>query len=272
MPALPILVSTPHSSHFVPRPILNRMLVTGEGEAALERRLKVGSDRFTDRIFDLPDAAVVLNAVVSRYVADLNRARDDEAENGVIKLADFDRTPWYTPDHRLDRDEREHRLRLHYDPYHAELAAAMARPDIAFFIDGHSMEGVAKDMAPDRGRERPAFCLANLGDALGEPGRRGASCPPAQARAIRSALLEIFADLICGWSDDRRVTLNEPYNGGYILGRYSNPPSGARKPGVMIEVSKALYLDNASLEAIPGRLAALARGFGELARVIARML
>src|SRR5690606_20395106 len=253
---LPILISTPHSSGHAPRWILDSMLRTGESESALLRRLFREGDPFTDSIFNLPEADIVLNAPASRFVADLNRERDESGENGVIKLTDFERRPFYPSGYAVSAEEREKRLALYYDPYHAALDRSLRKArkgSIRFFIDGHSMTSHGPAIGPDRGRPRPALCVGNFGDTQGLPVNGPASCPPEVARSIRDFLEASLADLIAESGLPEGVRLNTPFDGGHILKKYSSPPYGV--PGVMIEVNRALYLDEAALSPIPGRVA-----------------
>jgi N-formylglutamate deformylase len=273
---LPLLISTPHCSHSYPLPILELIrkgaVEKGWSEERLRLHLLKKCDRFTDRIYDIPRARITLNAVVSRYVVDLNRARDHEGDNGVIKMGDLDKVPFYPQGHVLDEEEKQRRLRMHYDPYHAELAAAVARPDIIFFIDGHSMSRKGPVISSDPGKLRPAFCLANGGDAQGEPKTNPTSCTPAHARAIKGMMEEIFVDMLTDREPERRVTLNQPYNGGYILKRYSDPKAPAFKPGIMIEINSELYKDDETQQELPGRVEALNAGMRRLAERITELM
>ena len=51
---------------------------------ALLRRVFLEGDPYTDLIFNVPEAEQ-LSAPWSRFAADLNRERDDESDNGVLK-------------------------------------------------------------------------------------------------------------------------------------------------------------------------------------------
>ncbi|HLP41882.1 MAG TPA: N-formylglutamate amidohydrolase [Fibrobacteria bacterium] len=261
---LPLLVSTPHSSAQVPHWILANMLETGERPEVLKRRLLREGDPFTDEIFHIPEAAVTLNALASRYVADLNRARDEEGENGVIKFIDFSRRPFYPSGYVVSPWERELRLSLYYDPYHGAIEKTLSGGIIRFFIDGHSMEAQGPALGPDQDALRPALCVSNFGDAEGEPVDGPTSCPPAQARRIRDLLSEYLAGPISESRLTAGVRLNDPFDGGHILRKYSSPPFNV--PGVMIEVNRALYLDERTLEPLSGRIQKLRKAMARLSR------
>jgi N-formylglutamate amidohydrolase len=266
---LPILVSTPHSSGHVPYWILARMLRTGESEAGLRERLFKEGDPYTDALFHIPDAAVTVNAPASRFVADLNRERNEGGENGVIKLTDFDRRPFYPAGYAPSPEEREMRLSLYYDPYHAAIGKALSRgaeaaDRIRFFIDGHSMTSHGPAIGPDRGKPRPALCIGNFGNAAGMPASGGSvSCDPVLARGIRDQLKALLAGPIAESGLREGPVLNEPFDGGHLLRKYSSAPYSV--PGVMIEINRALYLDEETLEPIGGRLEAISEAMSRLA-------
>jgi len=259
---LPILISTPHCSGHVPHWLMARMLRTGEERAALERRLFKEGDPFTDAIFDVPDAAATVNAAASRFVADPNRARDEGGENGVIKLTDFERRPFFPTGYLVTPEEREARLTQYYDPFHAALARVLASGSIRFFIDGHSMTDRGPAIGPDQGAPRPALCIGNFGDADGDPAHGPVSCPGPLARGIRDHLAESLREVIAA-SGLEDPALNSPFDGGHVLRRYSAAPFSV--PGVMIEVNRALYLDEESLRHLPGRIETLSKAVQRLA-------
>lgn len=272
---LPLLVSTPHSSGHVPYWILERMLRTGEGEAALRRRLFREGDPYTDALFNIPDAEVTVNASASRFVADLNRERDEAGENGVIKLTDFERRPFYPTGYELSPREREMRLSQYYDPYHGALEKALSGRDseggrIRFFLDGHSMTALGPAIGPDRGEPRPALCIGNFGDAEGDPVSGPVSCAPPLARGIRDRLAELLKGPIADSGLSEGPALNRPFDGGHVLRKYSQAPYSA--PGVMIEINRALYLNEETLEPIPGRVEAISGAMARLAAWIVENL
>jgi N-formylglutamate amidohydrolase len=241
------------------------MLQTGEGEAALKRRLLKEGDPFTDAIFNIPDAEAIVNAPASRFVADLNRERGEGGENGVIKLTDFERRPFFPTGYSLSADEREARLSQYYDPYHSALEKALASKRIRFFIDGHSMMAQGPAIGPDQGAPRPALCIGNFGDEDGDPDPDAGpvSCPAPLAQGIRDQLAKSLKDVIAASGLPEGPALNRPFDGGHILRKYSRAPYAV--PGVMIEVNRALYLDESTLQPIPGRIEALNKAMGRLA-------
>ncbi len=262
MHQFPVLLSIPHGGVEVPHDIREHMLRTGESEDSLRRRLLEECDPFTDTIYDIAGAAAVLKAPVSRFVVDLNRARDEDGENGVIKMTDFSRRPFYPEGYTLSPEERESRLRLYYDSYHTAMAEILARPDIQFFVDCHSMLGRGPDIGPDSGKARPAFCVANIGDETGElhAGHDHTSCSPGIALFVKERLEAIFRDLLSSAKGPRGVSLNHPFYEGFIMEHHSDPRLPHAKPGLMLEINRDLYMDEATLTPLPGRLEHLNRG------------
>lgn len=268
---LPILVSTPHSSGHVPYWLLARMLQTGEDEEALRRRLFREGDPFTDALFNIPDAEAIVNAPASRFVADLNRDRDEGGDNGVIKLTDFERRPFFPTGYSVSPTEREARLAQYYDPFHAALERAIRSGRVRFLLDGHSMTARGPAIGPDQGAPRPALCIGNFGDADGDPvDGAPVSCAPPLARGIRDFLAKALKETITASGLQLGPALNAPFDGGHVLRRYTRAPFAL--PGVMIEVNRALYLDEAALKPIPGRVEALNKAMGRLAAWIAETL
>lgn len=250
------------------------MLQTGESEAGLKRRLFKEGDPFTDALFHIPDADTTLNAPASRFVADLNRERNEGGENGVVKLTDFERRPFYPTGYALSPQEREMRLSLYYDPYHAALDKALRGGGgggrIRFFIDGHSMTAQGPAIGPDQGEPRPALCIGNFGDTEGDPVSGPVSCAPPLARGIRDKLADLLKGPLAECGLPEGPTLNHPFDGGHILRKYSQAPYSV--PGVMIEINRALYLDEDTQLPVPGRSEAISKAMARLSAWIIETL
>src|SRR5690606_8464396 len=122
-----------------------------------------------------------------------------------------------------------------HGPYHAALAglmeAARARFGVAVLVDWHSMPSQAAQ-AQRRRTGRPAEIV--LGD------RHGASCSREVSLALRG-LLEG-----AGW----RVSLNQPYAGGYTAQLWGRPAEGFH--AIQVEIDRSLYLDEATRAPGPG--------------------
>jgi N-formylglutamate amidohydrolase len=157
---------------------------------------------------------------------------------------------------RLSFAEAEARIDRLYRPYHAALsdllAAAKARHGAALLVDCHSMPSIGGPMDQDKGHSRSDFILGD---------RHGTSCAPWIVEAIQSMLA----------AQGHKVTRNEPYAGGYCTAHYGRPKTGVH--AVQIEVNRALYMDEARMEASAGfdairalladMVAGLAQEFGD---------
>lgn len=236
-----MVFASPHSGRERPADM-------GEAAGLTLSTLRSAEDVGVDRLIGSgPSRGVpVIAGRVSRAYVDLNRSPteldpalvDGEIEVpptarvsagfGVIPRRAGDGTPLY--DRRLTRAEAAERLDRVYAPYHDALGdlmqAAQDRHGVALLIDWHSMPSRAAGVTS---RNRRGVDVV-LGD------RYGASCRGATMRRIR-ALFEAE-----GW----RVGLNAPYAGGYSTERWGRPAE--RLQAVQVELNRALYLDEATLE------------------------
>lgn len=125
--------------------------------------------------------------------------------------------------------ERIERL---YKPFHAALGHMLEetrrRFGYAILIDCHSMPSNSGGQGAS---SRPDFVLGD---------RFGASCDARLTRFVRDALLQLGYD----------VQLNRPYAGGYITEHYGRPVRGFH--ALQIEVNRALYLNETTLEPVRG--------------------
>lgn len=238
-----LVFASPHSGRRLPE---DMQAAPGLSVAALRSAEDVGVDRLAASGPGL--GAPLIAGAVSRAYVDLNRAPGEldpllienceagrsttkvAAGFGVIPRRAGDGTDLY--DRRLSQAEAEARLSRVHAPYHAALAglmqAARDRHGMALLIDWHSMPSRAVTGSGAGRSVRGADIV--LGD------RHGASCRGAVTRRIR-ALMEAQ-----GW----RVGLNAPYAGGYSTETWGRPADGFQ--AIQIEVSRALYLDERTLE------------------------
>ena len=267
---LPVLISTPHSSGFVPDDILSEMLGDRAHDEGLRerflKRLFFEGDPYTDQIFRA-EGALHFNAAASRFVVDYNRRRDEGGANGVIKLTDFSAEPLYPEDYRLSHEAAEARLETYWDPFHQAIEHALERDDVAFFVDGHAMAPVGPAIGPDSGKLRPALTLITGGDETGQPQHPGAytSVNAEVAHLLIERLEHHFADVmkVCP-NVPPRALLNSPFSMADIQRRYSNPVFAHHKPGFSLEVNRALYLhgcEDGFDEAIPEHIDMLNAAF-----------
>jgi len=212
---LPILISRPHCSFFVPAEIRKNMNLA-------DHDIRDYADIYTDQIFNIPQTTTITGEV-SRLVVDLNRAPDHiiaQAEmsyQGVVAAVTDHGKPIFKKPPNLKTIKNW--IRRFHHPFHRKIKENLRK--VRFFIDGHSMHPYGPAQKPDSGKRRADIVLGN---------REYTTCSLPTTNFIK----RFFESK--GYS----VKINDPYAGKYILGSYC---SRHRLPGVQIEVNKALYLD-----------------------------
>jgi N-formylglutamate amidohydrolase len=133
---------------------------------------------------------------------------------------------------RLPLAEGMARIEHYYRPFHAMLTGLIERTrqrfGVAILVDCHSMPSSATGPAT---APRPHFVIGD---------RFGASCDARLTRTIRDGLTAAGFE----------VHLNRPYAGGFITEHYGKPSTGVH--AIQIEINRALYLNEATLEATAG--------------------
>jgi N-formylglutamate amidohydrolase len=237
-----IVFASPHSGGWTPD---DMGAIPDLSTMTLRSAEDVGVDRLVSRGPRVGAPLIVAN--VSRAYVDLNRSPDEldpalvegvagavsakvAAGYGVVPRRAGDGAVLY--DRRLSAEEARSRIERVHRPYHQALAALMAetrdRHGMALLLDWHSMPSRAA--AAPTGRRGGRGVDIVLGD------RHGASARGGVARRIRT-LFE---------AQGLRVALNTPYAGGYATQIWGRPDEGFQ--AVQIEINRALYLDEATLE------------------------
>ncbi len=223
-----------------------------------EHSLRRSEDSHVDALFAAaPEVgASLLAARYPRAYVDLNRAAneldpllfedplpvDAQADServaaglGVIARVVASGVPIYAG--RLPLAEAERRIAAIYRPYHAALAdllrTARRRCGWSLLLDCHSMpSGIGGTSHEVAGGAATGVDIV-LGDC------HGTSCAPALVAAAESALRGM------GY----RVRRNRPYAGGYCTQHYGRPATGIH--ALQIEINRALYMDEATLDRRP---------------------
>ena len=251
---LPIVQSIPHPGLAVPPPVEGRLAID-------DVTIYNECDLWNDQIFDFAHpslgaeapALAVVDMPIARVLIDANRPPDSlDNPDGAVKSQTSYGDPIYTK--ALSRDEQQRLLDQEWRPFHASLDAALrghAR-DARLFLDCHNMAQHGPSAYGDPGKIRPLICIANFGDADGEPvAANGRLTAPAAFMRQAAALAgELFADLSLLEPDSQHpapvVALNQPFVGGYILRHYCNPAYqktiGSDYLGLMIEVNRGLFV------------------------------
>ena len=144
---------------------------------------------------------------------------------------------------KLQFSDAQSRVGSCWVPYHEALTGLIAATRQQFgaclLVDCHSMPSTAARDAPD-------FVL---GDA------HGTSCAPGVVQLVEGSLA----------AHGYAVRRNDPYAGGYVTRHYGRPREGIH--ALQIEVSRALYMDQARFERSP----AFAVLHGQLSTLVASL-
>jgi len=237
---------SPHSGRDYPAALTGRSRLTRLG-------LRASEDVLVDALFSAaPEhGASLLAATVPRAWVDLNRAPSEldpalirgirpqglnqriAAGLGVIPRVVSEGAEIYRG--KIELAEAQARLGEVHAPYHAKLAALLARAresfGMAVLFDCHSMPSEALRAAPRPRGRRPEVVLGD---------RYGAAAGRVLAASTQSAFER--AGFV--------VARNTPFAGGYITRRYGRPSRGMH--AIQIEIDRGLYLDRATLEPLPG--------------------
>lgn len=239
----PLIFASPHSGRRYPADLL------AETRAGIQN-LRRSEDAYVDELIGgaAGYGAAVIAATVARAYVDLNRDPAEldpdmyderlpsfaascsprvQAGLGAIPRITGDGQPIYR--RKLAFADAEQRLASVHRPYHAAVARLVAEAKEAFgcavLIDCHSMPSCA------RGAAAPDIVLGD---------RFGASCHPSVTALVEATLRR----------RGYRVARNAPFAGGHTTQIYGRP--GQRVHALQIEVSRALYLDEVTLQRSSG--------------------
>lgn len=245
--AAPIVVACPHSGHVFPEDFLKQTRLD-------PWMLRRPEDAYVDDLFAEAEMLGIplLKALFPRTYIDPNREPYEldpvmfdtplpvyantqspriDAGIGTIPRLVGD-SPIYTK--RLSFADFKHRLDNYYIPYHQALKNLVEQTKAKFgyviLLDCHSMPSMDLD-----GAELLPSSAADV--VLGD--RFGTSCAPALTRTVE----ELFE------KNGIQVVRNRPYAGGYTTQTYGCP--SGRVHALQIEINRAIYMDEKTLEAKP---------------------
>ncbi len=136
---------------------------------------------------------------------------------------------------KLRFSEAERRIKTLYIPFHETiqdlLTLTVQRFAAAVLIDCHSMPSFGGPMDRDPGTERADVVLGD---------RFGTSC----AKAVTDTAEDVLTK--AGY----RVARNDPYAGGFTTRNYGRPEAGIH--ALQIEIKRSLYMDEDTIERLPG--------------------
>ena len=223
----PLVIAAPHVGTYLPSNIAAAMTTTGQAVGE--------TDHHVHRLFDFAGEldATTLWATHSRYVVDLNRDPHSRPlypgkfETPLCPLSDFDRNPLYPEGQAPDEAEIARRRELYWQPYHAQLRAALdaarARHGHALLIDAHSIRPSIPSLF--EGRLPDLNFGSNDGLTLGA-GPRG--------------IVRQWAESQDRWS----FVIDGRFKGGYTTRHYGHPENGIH--ALQIEIVQDRYLNMAA--------------------------
>jgi len=244
-----LLVSIPHTGTYVPPDIAAKLDSPAMGEGVM-------ADWHLHELYAfLPQLGIdVIHATHHRFVVDLNRPPDatplypGRFETGLVPTETFQgEAIWRVapgPEEIARRREQFHR------PYHAALEQRLKEKVKQFgrcyLIDAHSVESRASRL---HGRLQEDIYLGD---------RDGKTCDPWFTQFVR----ELFE------KQGLKVSLNQPYKGGYITAHYASSNGGPIEgvQTLQIEMCQHLYMKEGEPQGAP--LSARFRGFGARLRSV----
>jgi N-formylglutamate deformylase len=219
----PLIVSFPHTGTEIPGDIEQRLVSPWLG--------RKDADWWIDQLYDFAEGlgATMIRTRISRTVVDPNRDPSGislypgQATTGLCPDTSFDGEPMYQDGREPDEAEIAVRRDRYFDPYHATLAAEIARlkarHGAVVLYDAHS---IRSDIPRLFEAELPHF---NIGT------NSGASCDAALAAAVQAACT----------STNYTTVLNGRFKGGYTTRHYGRPEDGVH--AIQMELSCRGYID-----------------------------
>ncbi|MFT3687487.1 N-formylglutamate deformylase [Paenirhodobacter sp.] len=215
----PVILGLPHTGTHVPPEIFARLTPRGQ--------ILADTDWHVERLYaGLLPGATTVRATFHRYVIDANRGPEDESlypgqnTTGLVPLTDFDGEPIWTE--APDAAEVSRRLATFHAPYHAALAAEIARVKarhgVAILYDCHSIRShipfLFEGTLPD----------FNIGTNL------GTTCDPRIEATVRD---------ICA-ATGRTMVVNGRFKGGWTTRHYGRPETGVH--AIQMELAQSTHL------------------------------
>lgn len=216
-----LVLGQPHGGTRLPEDIAARLNRTG--------RALADTDWHIGRLYDgLAPGATVVRATFHRYAIDANRDPSGgslypgQNTTGLVPLTDFDGRAIWAEGQEPSAEELEARRAAFHAPYHAALAAELARVrarhGFAVLWDCHSI------------RSEIPFLFEGVLPALNIGTDGGRTCAP-----------EIEAAAVgCAASSPYSSVLNGRFRGGWTTRHYGRPETGVH--AIQMEIAQSAYL------------------------------
>ena len=238
-PITPLIISIPHAGSYYPKEFLKYKSID-------IKKLKIMEDFKTDTFIDKINLnlADIFIAECSRAVVDLNRSRqslDDSMFNSKIKTTPHEEvlliksglgvipSKCYTEEifkSKLPNFYISKMLEKYYDPFHKKLSKRInylkSKFGVVYLIDIHS--------TPTLSNNNKNFPDVIIGDNFGKSSEEN----------FKNDLISHFKNL------DLRLSINNPYSGGYITRKYGEKDKNVNV--IQLEISKNYYMNENTFE------------------------
>ena len=238
-PITPLIISIPHAGSYYPKEFLKYKSID-------IKKLKIMEDFKTDTFIDKINLnlADIFIAECSRAVVDLNRSRqslDDSMFNSKIKTTPHEEvlliksglgvipSKCYTEEifkSKLPNFYISKMLEKYYDPFHKKLSKRInylkSKFGVVYLIDIHS--------TPTLSNNNKNFPDVIIGDNFGKSSEEN----------FKNDLINHFKNL------NLRLSINNPYSGGYITRRYGEKDKNVNV--IQLEISKNYYMNENTFE------------------------
>ena len=216
----PVVLGMPHTGTHVPEEIFKRLTPLGQTLG--------DTDWHIDRLYEgLLENVTIVRANFHRYVIDANRDPSGASlypgqnTTGLVPMTDFDGEPLWESE--PDAAEIEARRIAWHEPYHAALAAELARVrdsnGVAILYDCHSIRSVIpflfEGVLPD----------FNIGT------NEGKTCAGEIEQAVRET---------CQAAEGYSTVVNGRFKGGWTTRHYGQPENGIH--AVQMELAQKTHL------------------------------
>lgn len=222
----PIVLAQPHGGTFVPDDLMVRLNTRGQELS--------DTDWHITRLYDgLLAGATVVRSNVHRYVIDANRdpagvsLYPGQNTTTLCPLTDFDGVDIWLSGQAPSMDEVDARRIKYHAPYHAALAAELARVQakhgIAILYDCHSIRSEIPFLFEG---ELPVFSIGT-NDSV--------SCAGEVERAVYD---------VCLSATSFHTVVNARFKGGWTTRHYGAPQSGVH--AIQMELAQRAYMNEAA--------------------------
>ena len=223
----PLILGLPHTGTDIPADCLDALNETG--------RAMADTDWHIDTLYaGLVDGATSVRTPIHRYVIDVNRDPSGislypgQNTTGLCPLTDFDGRAIYKAGREPDAAEVTRRIAAYHAPYHAALAAEVARSKALHgFVILYDCQSIRSELPFLFDGTLPDF---NIGT------NSGASCAP-QIEELVYARTRAATGYTC--------VLNGRFKGGWTTRHYGHPSGGVH--AIQMEMAQATHI----LEAPP---------------------